>query len=253
MKQCPVCRTAYTDETLRFCLSDGNPLIATDDEQATLVNRQVGTEETVAIRQPSGRHLRVDIPEPSTQMPPPAFPEAPSPATSPSWGIYKVLVVLLLLGFFVVVIAAAGIFFYIRSNSADRTSTAPANGAISGSPATSPTKDDKEELRDQIANLQKMIEEQKRSDRTPSIPLKTPNQPAMTTTARVNSPGDGFLALRTLPNSEIGERILKIPHGSIISVGACGPVVTPVRRSGRWCQASYNGYTGWVFDAYLIY
>ena len=74
-----------------------------------------------------------------------------------------------------------------------------------------------------------------------------------TKTARVDSPGDGFLALRKLPHSEIGERIAKIPHGATVEVGVCGPVVRPVNRAGRWCQASYNGQTGWVFDAYLVY
>jgi hypothetical protein len=133
----------------------------------------------------------------------------------------------------------------------DRVGLDPRNDAKT--PAPSPTKDDKDELRDQIANLEKMLNDQKKSNKTPNLPQNIPNQSAMTTTARVNSPGDGFLALRTLPNSELGDRILKIPHGAVISVGECGPVMTPVKRSGRWCQAMYNGYRGWVFDAYLIY
>jgi hypothetical protein len=113
--------------------------------------------------------------------------------------------------------------------------------------------DETEELKEQIANLEKLLDQQKRSDRASEMPLTLPNQPATTTTAEVNSPGDGFLALRTYPNSETGTRILKIPHGAIISVGACLNSSRRAKRSGRWCRASYDGYSGWVFDAFLIY
>ena len=37
MKQCPACKTTYTDETLRFCLADGGTLISLPDEEETLI------------------------------------------------------------------------------------------------------------------------------------------------------------------------------------------------------------------------
>src|SRR5690348_14767752 len=37
MKQCPQCRSTYTDDGLRFCLTDGSELIPIADEQETVV------------------------------------------------------------------------------------------------------------------------------------------------------------------------------------------------------------------------
>lgn len=249
MKQCPVCKTTYTDETLRFCLADGSALTDVGGEQPTMVRGgNIGSAETVAMGSGGGQ-MRVDIP--SGQTPPVYHSPSPTPAAS-TGGIYKVLVVILILGILGLLVVGVAGFIYYKMSGPERTS-ADNKEWKPVAPAPSPTKDDKEELRDQIANLEKQINEQKKNNQPANIPFNIPNQSATTTTARVNSPGDGFLALRTLPNSEVGERILKIPHGASVSVGACGPVVTPARRSGRWCQASYNGYKGWVFDAYLIY
>ncbi|HEX8495125.1 MAG TPA: nuclear transport factor 2 family protein [Pyrinomonadaceae bacterium] len=40
MKRCPSCQSTYTDNSLRFCLSDGTPLVAVvdDDPQATKIS-----------------------------------------------------------------------------------------------------------------------------------------------------------------------------------------------------------------------
>lgn len=48
MKQCPQCRTTYGDE-LNFCLSDGTPLLAIGDPEATVIRkpRQGSQAETV--------------------------------------------------------------------------------------------------------------------------------------------------------------------------------------------------------------
>ena len=35
-------------------------------------------------------------------------------------------------------------------------------------------------------------------------------------TARVDSPGDGFLALRAVPDARSGEPLAKIPHGTTV-------------------------------------
>ena len=49
MKACPSCRTQYTDDTLRFCLQDGTPLIAYPDADEPSVS-QTGQEEETAVR-----------------------------------------------------------------------------------------------------------------------------------------------------------------------------------------------------------
>ena len=249
MKQCPVCGTTYTDGSLRFCLADGNVLVEKAAEATGGGRVSSETDETIAITSPGGQPVLVDIPPTSGHFPPRDSP----PDTGSSTGmVFKLTVIVLLIGLFVAVLGVAGLFLYMRSGT-NRAGVESKNDARTVTPAPSPTKDDKDELRDQIANLQKMLNDQKKSNQPNTVPLNIPNQSAMTTTATVNSPRDGFLALRSLPNSEFGERVLKIPHGATVSVGACGPVVTPVKRSGRWCQASYEGYRGWVFDAYLIY
>lgn len=253
MKQCPSCRTTYTDDTLRYCLADGSVLDAVDDEQSTMV-RSSGirpAEPTLVMGKDST--VRVDIPTAgasTTQIP-------VAPARSSGSMIMKIVLVVVGLIILAVLLAgvAGGVFYYISGSGGQP----PANNGNArqqqwASPTPAPTtKDDRDELRDQIANLEKRLDEQRRAGQNTNVPQKLPNRSTTTVTARVDSPGDGFLALRSLPNSEIGERVLKIPHGATIAVGACGPVVTPVKRTGRWCQASYNGYDGWVFDAYLIY
>ena len=67
-------------------------------------------------------------------------------------------------------------------------------------------------------------------------------------TARVHTPGDGFLALRSEPTIRSGRRVLKIPHGTLVTLGEC--VSRP--NDGRWCRTSFKGQSGWVFDRYLV-
>jgi len=248
MKQCPACKTTYTDDTLRFCLADGNPLTDLSREQETVI--QGGgfhDAETIAI---GGGPARVEIPRDTVQMVAPTQAATPTPSKS-SGALFKVFMVIIGLGIFTVVAIAAGAFIYFNMSGPER----PANRdtvelKTASSPVPSPTKDEEEELRDQIANLEKLINDQKDDKQPANIPFPDTGTKKIAT---VNSPGDGFLALRTLPSSEIGERIIKIPNGATLTIGFCGPVVKPVKRTGRWCTASYEGHTGWVFDAYLIY
>jgi hypothetical protein len=255
MKQCPSCLTTYTDETLRFCLADGSILTALDDEQSTLV-RSSGlrpAEETVVMGKPDG--VRVDIPIGSIQaskVDQNRIPPTTSGGSS-SGLIFKVVLAFVGLGILaLLLVGAAGVVYYFSSGKSEPPAV---NTANTQQPQSSPTpaKDDRDDLRDQIANLQKQLNEQKKATLPSNSQITQPKQSATTTTARANSPSDGFLALRSLPSSDIGERILKIPHGATVSIGACGPVVRPVSRSGRWCQATYNGYSGWVFDAFIEY
>ena len=252
MKQCPSCLTTYTDETLRYCLADGSVLRAADDDQATLVRRSAGrpAEETIVMG--SAAPVRVDIPTAGERTTKSDRLQTPPLPTGSSTGlIFKIVMVVIGLGIFaLLLVGIAGAVVYYNSGSGEPVKNTANTKPAQPTPTTS--KDDNDDLRDQIANLQKQLNEQKKAT-IPANSLTMPKQSATTTTARANSPSDGFLALRSLPSSEIGDRILKIPHGATVTIGACGPVVKPVKRTGRWCQASYNGYSGWVFDAYLTY
>jgi hypothetical protein len=49
MKRCPKCGTAYADETLNFCLEDGQWLVA-EDEPATAILNTSGSASEAATR-----------------------------------------------------------------------------------------------------------------------------------------------------------------------------------------------------------
>jgi Bacterial SH3 domain len=234
MKQCPTCRTTYTDETLRYCLADGGILV------------EVGTEaETVA------RHgVRIDVQQPTY----PTIPVAGEPRPTKGSSVLKIVAALLILGFLGLLgLSAAGALFYFNSGG---TSSAVASPTPTPTPvptrSPTPTPDsDEERLEQELANLQKQLE-----DALKPSPTKTP--PGFSSddlpTARVNSPADGFLALRSEPDSETGERLAQIPHGSVITLENCEKEKVKIgSRTGRWCMVTYKGQTGWVFDAWLDY
>ncbi|NVZ08722.1 retroviral-like aspartic protease family protein [Allochromatium humboldtianum] len=65
--------------------------------------------------------------------------------------------------------------------------------------------------------------------------------------AFINSPGDGFLALRTSPSTAKGQIISKIPHLSQVHLNEC----IYISSNSRWCKVSYAGVIGWVSARYL--
>lgn len=239
MKQCPVCKTTYTDETLQFCLADG----------ATLFNPIVTSEAT---QQFSGgtNPIRVNL----TQEETPTIVAQKTPLVSPpakkSGGglIIGVLVVILLF----VVLGSAGVIGWLllkdKGTVVTNTQTSP---TISNSLTKSPTPDEAAILKEKLANLEKKVQEQKTSK--PTVPTIANNSTPQSNkiTAKANSPGDGFLALRSEPSAETGDRILKIPHGATLTVLGCLPKVAG--KNGRWCKIDYNGNIGWAFDGYMIY
>ena len=203
-------------------------------------------EQPTVLHTGNAGGIRVDIPQSV------ATPQYAAPVNTQTGGNgQKIALVVGLFGFIVIaaLVGAAALLYFNRDTRLANTNTA----STTPTKTASPTPDKTEDLKNQIANLQKQVNDQKKSTQPSNIPLKMPDQSSSQTTVKANSPSDGFLALRNLPSSEIGERIAKIPHGASVSIGACGPVVKPVSRSGRWCQASYNGMSGWVFDAYLSY
>lgn len=257
MKQCPSCGTNYTDDTLRFCLSDGASLIE-NDEQATFVRGGQGPQTAKTATFPDRGQLRVDIPQTTASQGYSGIP--PTVETSPSW--LKIVVVVGV--FAVMIVVAAGIAVALIYFNKDARPAVTDNGQNANrqsplptlTPSTSPTAPNSEtnELREQIANLEKRLNEQKNANRSPTNIPVPPDQPNVTqSSAIVNSPGDGFLALRTLPSSSAGERIYAIPHGARVFLNGCLATTRVGNKTGRWCRARYGTYNGWVFDAWLAY
>lgn len=105
-------------------------------------------------------------------------------------------------------------------------------------------------LLQKLAELEKKIDEQKKAGKTVAPPVIN----ARGTNAWVNSPGDGFLALRSEPSSNAGYRILQIPQGANVRVNSCQGYTQNIGgRTGRWCRISYGGSSGWAFDGWLVY
>ncbi|MBK9173724.1 MAG: hypothetical protein IPM28_12110 [Chloracidobacterium sp.] len=234
MKRCPKCGTTYTDETLRYCLADGTGLTALQTEEPTLVSSH-------------REGVRVDITE-------------SVPATSPSIGvtdsnksgvIFKILIAVALLGVLGIAIlgVAGAIFFYTSGLSgADQTNVRQ----TSPTPVSTTPDREKEKLQKELADLQKKLEEQNNS--TSNSDTFSEDELGSPVTATVNSPKDGFLALRNLPTHEFGERIAKIPHGDQVEILGCDDeYVVIAERRGRWCLATWKTQAGWVFDAWLTY
>ncbi len=119
---------------------------------------------------------------------------------------------------------------------------------------TPASNDENDKLKDKVEELEKKIADQEKQKNQVSNRQNVPIIKNSTASARVNSPNDGFLALRSEPNSETGYRILQIPHGAVVKVTGCQDFRQNIGgRSGRWCRVSYDGYTGWVFDGWLLY
>jgi hypothetical protein len=86
----------------------------------------------------------------------------------------------------------------------------------------------------------------------PSPPPPTVSQ-AVTGVATVNSPRDGYLALKSEPCvAPCGVTYVKIPHGTRINLESCKAAVEIAdRRPGHWCYTSYGGVSGWIFDGFV--
>jgi hypothetical protein len=239
MKRCPTCGAGYADQDLNFCLNDGTPL------ETAAASTAPDSEETVVMFQPD----TASVPPRPTRFGTPAM-HTPPPKKGGS-GVVKLLIGLIVAGFLFLVVAGAGAaaFFYFYSGSINVKEEPPASPKAP-SPPPAAKKDPNKQLQEEIANLQKQIEEQKAGSDEYNVDL--PIDLLDPRPATVNSPNDGFLALRSLPNSDIGTRLAKIPHGETITIGMCIDAGKVGGKRGNWCMARYGDKTGWVFDAYLI-
>ncbi|MEP7214277.1 MAG: hypothetical protein ABI791_14455 [Acidobacteriota bacterium] len=223
MLRCPRCGNTYTDETLRFCLADGTSLVPANE-----------------------RNTRAD--EPATvRMETPARPteayEAPAKAPRSFKIFLGVIALLAIAGSFVVVAA----LIYFNKNRVRQPPAAPASPPAASQNVTPDA--EKERLQRELADAQKKLDEQKNA---PDSIDKIFDGLFDEGSAKVNSPGDGFLALRVLPDAKAGQPLAKIPHGTTIALGFCQEETSKVSgRSGHWCMTSYDGKAGWVFDAWL--
>jgi hypothetical protein len=255
MKQCPVCKTNYDDDSQMFCLNDGTSLVATLSDEATIVY-------SPAIN-PLNNQVRIDIPPASSN---PTMFTRPQPKKKSGKGLLiGGLVTLLLLA----IIGIAGVvgFFLMQSrglqydapvaNNITKPNTnivtvTTANSNTNQNQVVTTTPDEAEKLKKELANLKKLLEKQPNQKSSVPILPGSPEKPKTNgTIARANSPGDGFLALRSGPSSETGDRILQIPHGAELKVLGCQPAVKG--KKGRWCRVDYNGNLGWANDGWITY
>lgn len=86
-----------------------------------------------------------------------------------------------------------------------------------------------------------------------SVPAAPTGPTGYDNVATVNSPGDGFLSLRSDPTVQSGRRLVRMPHGAQVGLlGICDNPDTVDGKEGMWCLAEYGGQQGWAFTAYLI-
>ncbi|MBA2737391.1 MAG: hypothetical protein H0U50_11475 [Pyrinomonadaceae bacterium] len=239
MKECPVCKTTYTDDSLRFCLADGASLFSAGNEQ-----------ETVQI--PRGQNpLRIGIQKDTapSNFPPATFQNQPKKRSIVPF-IIAGIVGLLFLG-------VVGIAALIILNPFGKSETATVSNNQKPTETPVLTRDNKNnELKEKLANLEKQIQDQKNQKKTSNtqpFPSQTQNNSAVPT-ARVAPSNDGFLSLRTEPSVKTGTQLIKIPSGATVNLENCEKNYKTIDgRSGRWCMVSYAGEIGWAFDAWLIY
>ncbi|MBA3599628.1 MAG: SH3 domain-containing protein [Acidobacteria bacterium] len=238
MKQCPNCKTTYTDESLRFCLTDGANLIFAPDAAETV--RMSFANEPVRVNVPPDSAPTVFAP-PIAQTPP------AKKGVSPI--IVGILGVLLLL-----VVGLFAVYILLRTTR-DKNSTILVSPTPTASPAVSKTDaptDETAALKEKLASLERQMQDQKNQKQAAPANTFSPSKQTLTT-ARANSPRDGFLALRSEPNSETGYRIAQIPHGAVLTVLGCPKPSNIGKMAGRWCQVTYNGQSGWAFDKFMIF
>jgi uncharacterized membrane protein len=236
MRRCPRCGTTYTDETLRFCLADGAELSSEEELPTIASTRRQG--------------VRVDI---DSEVPVRASP--PISASSSSGTVLKVvigLVVAAIIGLLLVV-AAGAVFYYVSQTGPNGTEpTVPRPSPV---PTVAQISDaEQRELQETLANLQRTKDEITKAANTNRPPIFDDQLLDAPNIATVASPNDGFLALRSEPSSDYGERLARIPHGDKVVVVSCDDEYLRIAgRRGRWCLIEWRGRAGWVFDAWLEY
>lgn len=238
MKQCPVCKTNYTDETLNYCLADGTALSVSASEP-----------ETVLMNNFDKNPMRINIPNQT------AANNAP-PVTSPNQTVVKTgvsaLIVVALVGLLLLVMAAfAGFIIYSYSSKPE---IATVNSDNKNAVSTGDNKNSRNVNTISEKPVTTPSPRSTNSNTNANIKPFPSNNSSGTPTAKVKPTGDGFLSLRTEPSVKTGTQLVKIPSGSTVNLENCEKNTMIIdSRKGRWCMVSYNNQTGWVFDAFLTY
>lgn len=208
----------------------------------------VADREEPTVFSGRGEPLRVDIASGVRQP----VHVAPPEKSGLSAVVKTILILSVLLALAVVIAVAIGVL-YLRSQENIFVNSATNISRTTPTPSATPDPET-ERLKKELADLQKQLDEKKTSS---ANSVSFPDLDKLDfefREATVNSPGDGFLALRSEPNSEFGERLAQIPHGAKINVVSCdSDKVTIGNRRGSWCLIEWNGSAGWVFDAWLTY
>lgn len=228
MKRCPKCSQNYSDDSLNFCLADGTALVFP-------INN---SEETVVMNPLAPPLVDDSFVLPSNEWPTQIsgrrqqqhYSTPPVVTVSPSKWVFPLIGILL--GLLIVF----GFFAFFRETPSEKSVVTQKNTEV-GEP-------------------DKNIESRRRAQDaiTPTPPPSPlPPDPMSYPVVTVNSPRDGFLALRSEPCIGVcGTTLLKIPHGTRLRLGTCKDNIEIAdRRRGRWCYTSYGGYTGWIFDGFV--
>ncbi len=249
MKKCPACGNTYTDDSLMFCLSDGNAL-ADGYEPAVTV------QFPAVVKSTDANYDRVNIPINSPTMETRISSPAPVGGPAGRSGCSPMVIVAAVAFSGLLAVGGVIIGYFVYGNGQPVRNSTPSPTPTESQNINSNSKE--QELKDRLEKLEKELQNRNVPvNRTPGALSNTKTTPLSTpgsvTTARVNSPGDGFLAMRSGPSHKTGHQIMKIPHGDTVSVFECQGYITIAGKTGKWCKVSYAGRNGWAFDAWLTY
>lgn len=241
MKQCPQCGSTYTDDTLSFCLTDGAPLDIRDPARTERFELEQTTAET-SLKPTENARVRIDLPSQQEQPYTPSS-TARIGSTENTKGINRGVVAGLVAALIVVIGVLGSIIVYLAIQ----------NRGLEAVDENSVGMTEKKEERDS-SSRENLSDDTASTPTNPSPAPPEEDEPEFDEEVikRVNSPNDGFLALRNLPDAEKGTRIAKIPHGDIVVLGRCQTKAVKIGiRTGYWCRARWEGLEGWVFDVWL--
>jgi len=114
MKTCPLCDSRYSDNTLRFCLQDGAPLVDEADSQSGTPTDSFDEPETVISKVRGTETASIAGTGADASTPAPPSPEARRPGTLTAVFL-TVFVMLVIFG----LASAAAYYFYFWNGSAD--------------------------------------------------------------------------------------------------------------------------------------
>lgn len=227
MNRCPTCGHLY-DSGLSFCPADGTALAVAPTAASDALGGLLAQHDA-----PGGPQALAPAPDP-----PPA-------ARSGRW--MPVLAGVLGL----VVVALLGLVLVRQQASVERLE----EGVAAAEATAEAARQEAARLEGERVEAERLdaerldAEEAAAVERAPVVSSSV----SYTRTVWADSPGDGFLALRSAPNIRSGRRLLKIPHGAALDFGACLAPTTVAGNSGSWCPARYAGVEGWAFDAFVTY